>query len=77
MVRYVPILKYYSVYVHIRNSREGKSVLAIGNPYAPHPQNKSLISLYDNLQCHNIIERGILLVLTFLSSVVFDIIQVL
>ena len=77
MVRYVPILKYYSVYVHIRNSREGKSVLAIGNPYASHPQNKSLISLYDNLQCH-IIERGILLlVLTFLSSVVFDIIQVL
>ena len=32
----------FCLYVHLRNSREGKSTSGVGNPNAPHPLNKSL-----------------------------------
>ena len=37
--------QYFStiLYVHFRNSREGKSTSGVGNPCAPHPLNKSLL----------------------------------
>ena len=37
------MFSYFStlLYVHFRNSREGKSTSRVGNPCAPHPLNKS------------------------------------
>ena len=37
-IRYITVL-----YVHSRNSREGKSTSGVGNPCVPHPLNKSLL----------------------------------
>ena len=40
-IRHVLVLYYYSLGT-LGYSREGKSTSGVGNPYAPHPLNKSL-----------------------------------